>query len=67
MTLCKSFIRPHLDIGDIAYVHPFNNSFQTKIESIPYNACLTIPCVRRGTSEERLYEELGLESLQHRR
>ena len=67
LTLCKSFIRPHFDIGDIARVHPFNNSFQNKIESIPYSACLTIPCAIRGTSKERLYEELDLESLQHRR
>ena len=61
------FIRPHLDYGDIAYDQPFNNSFQNKIESIQYNACLTTTGAIRGTSKERLYEELDLESLQHRR
>ena len=67
MTLYKSFIRPHLDYGNIIYDQPFNNSFQNKIESIQYNACLAITGAIRGTSKERLYEELGLESLQDRR
>ena len=62
MTLYKSFIRPHLDL--IIYDLPFNNSFQNKIEGIQYNACLAIPCAIRATSKERLYEELGFESLQ---
>ena len=63
MTLYKSFIRPHLDYGDIIYDQPFNNSFQNKIEIIQYNACLAIIGAIRGTSKERLCEELGLESL----
>ena len=67
MTLYKSFIRPHLDYGDIIYNQPFSNSFQNKIESTQYNACFAITGAIRGTSKERLYEELGLESLQHRR
>ena len=67
MTLYKSFIQPHLDYGDIIYDQPFNNSFQNNIESIQYNACFVITGAIRGTSKERLYEELGLESLQHRR
>ena len=67
MTLYKSFIRPHLDYGDIIYDQPFNNSFQYKIESIQYSACLAITGAIRGTSKERLYKELGLESLQDRR
>ena len=57
MTLYKSFIRPHLDYGDIIYDQPFNNSFQYKIESIQYNACLAITGAIRGTSKERLYED----------
>ena len=42
-------------------------SFQQKLESIQYNACLTITVAIRGTSEEKLYQELGLESLQLQR
>ena len=67
MTLYKSFIRPHLDYRHIIYDQPFSNSFLNKIESIQYNACLAITGAIRETSKERLCEELGLKSLQHRR
>ena len=42
MTLYKSFIRPHLDYGDIIYDQPFNNSFQNKYESIQYHVRFAI-------------------------
>ena len=42
-------------------------SFHQKLESIQYNACLAITGAIRGTSEEKLYQELGLETLQLRR
>ena len=42
-------------------------SFHHKLESIQYNACLAITGAIRGTSKEKLYQELGLESLQLRR
>ena len=67
MTLYKSFIRPHFDYGDITYNQPFSNSFQNKIESVQYNACLAITGAIRGTSKEKLYKELGVESFQYRR
>ena len=35
-----------------------------KIESVHYNAYVAITGAIRGTSEEKLYDELGLESLQ---
>ena len=38
-----------------------------KLESIQYNAALAITGAIKGTSKERLYEELGLESLEKRR
>ena len=44
-----------------------NISFHHKLESIQYNACLAITGAIRGTSKEKLYQELGLESLQLRR
>ena len=37
------------------------------MESIQYNACLAITGAIRGTSREKIYQELGLESLQLRR
>ena len=51
LTIYKCFIRPHLDYGDIIYDQAYNLSFHQKLESI----------------REKLYQELGLESLQLRR
>ena len=67
VTVYKACIRPHLDYGDVLYDQDFNNSFHTKVESIQYNACLAITRAIRGTSREKIYQELGLESLQLRR
>ena len=60
----KAFVRPHLDYGDILYDQAFNLSFQQKLESIQYRACLAITGAIQGTSREKIYQELGLESLQ---
>ena len=67
ITIYKAFIRPHLDYGDILYDEAYNMSFHQKMESIQYNACLAITGAIRGTSKEKIYQELGLESLQSRR
>ena len=67
LTIYKSFIRPHLDYGDIAYDQAYKESFHQKLESIQYNASLAITGAIRGTSSEKLYHELGLESLRNRR
>ena len=37
-----TFIRPHLDYGDIIYDQAYNLSFHQKLESIQYNAALAI-------------------------
>ena len=66
MTIYKSFIRPHLNYGDIIYDQAYIQSFQQKVESIQYVAALATTGAIRGTSKERLFEELGLESLQRR-
>ena len=50
LTVYQSFVRPHLDHGDVIYDQPENESFSSKI-----------------TSQEKLYQELGLESLRSRR
>ena len=64
VTIYKAFIRLHLDYGDVLYEKAFNNSFQAKMESIQYIACLAMTGAIRGTSRENIYQELGLESLQ---
>ena len=67
LTIYKSFVRPHLDYGDVIYDQPNNTSLSDKIESVQYNAVLAITGAIRGTSKEKLYQELGLESLRNRR
>ena len=67
ITIYKLFARPHLDYGDIIYDQTFNESFHQRIESIQYNAAIAITGAIRGTSSEKLYQELGLESLRSRR
>ena len=67
LTIYKSFIRPHLDYGDIIYDQAYNVLFHQKLESIQYNSALAIAGTIRGTSTEKLYNELGLETLEKRR
>ena len=67
VTIYKAFIRPHLDYGDVLYDQAFNNSFKEKLESFQYNACLALTGAIRGMSKEKIYQELGLESLRDRR
>ena len=67
ITIYKSFIRPHLDYGDIIYDWVYNSLFHQNIESIQYNAALAITGAIKGTSKEKIYQELGFESLQQRR
>ena len=45
---------------------PNNESFKSRIESIQYKACVAISRAIQGTSRERLYRELVLESLSDR-
>ena len=49
LTIYKSFIRPHLDYGDIIYDQAYNASFHQKLDSIQYNAALAITGAIRGT------------------
>ena len=67
LTIYKSFIRPHLDYGDVVYDQPHNETFCSKLESVQYNAALAITGAIRGISQTKLYDELGLESLKARR
>ena len=67
LTIYKCFLRTHLDCVDIIYDQAFNNSSHQNIESLQYNAALAITDAIRGTSREKIYQELGLESLQQRR
>ena len=54
VTICKTFIRPHLDYGDIVYDEPNNETFINNIEKAQYDAALAITSAIRGTSWEKL-------------
>ena len=64
MTMYKAFVRPHLDYGDIIYDEAFNETFHQKLESIQYSACVALSEAIRGSSREKIYHQLGMESLQ---
>ena len=67
ITIYKAFLRPLIDYGDIIYDQPQNESFCEKLKSVQYKAALAITGAIQGTSREKVYLELGLESLQNRR
>ena len=67
ITIYKSFITLHLDYGDVIYDGIFNESFYQRLESTQYNAAIAITETIRGTSPEKLFQELGLETLKLRR
>ena len=66
----KLYVRPHLDYGDIVY-HRFDPNMSLdltrKLEQTQYSAALVVSGVWRGTSRQKLYEELGWENLYDRR
>ena len=59
-------MRPHLDYDDVIFDKAYNNSFQQRLESLQYKPSLGMTGAIKG-STEKLYQELGLESLQNRR
>ena len=68
--LYKLYVRPHLDYGDIIY-HKYDPSmrldFTNKLEQTQYAAALAATGAWKGTSRDRLYQELGWETLYDRR
>ena len=63
LTLYKMFIRLQLNYADIIYDKP-NNELSCKIiEIVQYNVRLAITGAIQGTSQEKLDQDLGLESL----
>ena len=73
----KSYVRSHLDYGDVIYHKPsktndlffssYLSTWMEKLESVQYFAALAVTGAWRGTSREKLYNELGWESLDNRR
>ena len=67
IAIYKTFIRPQFDFDDVIYDRAFNESFLQRLESIQYNAAIAITWAIRGKSSEKLFQELGLETLKSRR
>ena len=63
LTIHKSIVRPNLDYADIIYDKTFHESFKEKIKMVQYKAALVITGAIKGTSGDRLYQELGVKSL----
>ena len=73
----KLYVRPHLDYGDIIYHIPQNicefsqtvtlTNLMEKLESVQYSAALAVTGAWKGTSRQKIYDELGWESLNFRR
>ena len=62
----KLYVRPHLDYGDIIYHKhdpEFTHDMTKGSEGIQYSVALAVSGAWRGTNIDRLYEELGWESL----
>ena len=73
----KMYVRPHLDFCDVIYHIPkilsiFNSSFRLvglmeRIERVQYQAALAVTGAWKGTSLNKIYDELGWETLTDRR
>ena len=67
LTIYKTFVRSILDYAAIIYDKPLTEPFKDKLEMVQYNAALVITGAIKGTSRDRIYRELSLESLTERR
>ena len=68
--ICKFYVRPHLDYGDIIchkYDPEFILEFTKRLEPTQYSAALAVSGAWRGTNTDKLYEELGWKILYYRR
>ena len=62
----KMYVRPHLEYGDLIY-HGQSSELTKNFEKIQYKAGLIVTGCWDKTSREKLYKELGWESLENRR
>ena len=60
LTIYKSFVKPNLDYAHIMY-DKLHESFKSKIEMVQYIAALIINGAFKGTSRDKIYQELGFE------
>ena len=73
----KLNVRPHLDYGDVIYHIPHNicefsncfilNNQRERLVTVQYSDALAVTGAWKGTSREKIYDELAWESLDLRR
>ena len=64
LTHYKTFVRSHLEYGDVIYDQPNNSRFIQEIKSSQFNMVLAIAGAIKGSTREKLYQEVGLDSLE---
>ena len=62
----KLYVIPHLDYGEVIY-HNQNLHLMSKSESTHHDAALAVSGAWRGTSTDKVLEELGWDSPAHMR
>ena len=67
LTIYKNFVGPYLDYVDIIYDKRLTESFKDQLEMFQHNVALIINGAIKGAPTDRIYTELGLESLAERR
>ena len=61
ISIYKALLKPHLDYCNVIYDKPSNEKFIDTLELIQNNSTLAINGTIKGTSKEKLHNELGLE------
>ena len=54
LTIYKSFIRLHLDYGNVIYDQPLNESLSKRLESVQYKAALAVITAKQGSSSKKI-------------
>ena len=62
----KMYVRPHLDYEEVIF-HKQRMDLMYLVERVQYKPALIVSGCWQGTSREKLYDELGWESLSDRR
>ena len=62
----KMHVRPYLEYGDVIF-HNCSQDLMSMIESIQYKVGLLVSGCWQGTNRDKLYNELGWDSLSARR
>ena len=66
VTIWKSLIRPHIDFADLDYDWTSNELFHQSLEPLQYTVAIAITGTFKGTSSEKFFQKLGLETLKSR-